>query len=432
MVLCSVPLRVGADSYPQCRNAEKGMYQCPGPISTTVLPVIPKTLGGFGASLVGLLTTLTEFNYVHGVTSAIQGQLDLLQPITANLTALLGLNSTGIPVRTGTNAWAQRSVAGGSGITVTNGDGVAGNPSVALTNASLTVAAGTGVLAAGCSPVSLGGTCTLSADYGTSGTTATVGNDVRLCPVGTASRLYYDNGTTCTGLANPPSGNYYLQASGSTLNWALTDASIVLKDAVQALTMKTLTAPAISSPAFSGTSTGTLTMVGLTLGANSAAGGFKWTGLGAPTAASSDAATASYAEAQKTGGLADIALLVGGITNGDYCGPDSAGEGCNATATAITSWSSPVAGTLKNCAIPWSVTVAPGDTNFTLYRAAGGVDAPTFATTTTVVPVGNGHHFGVDGGHTYAVIANDLFVVKTDRTWGNTKFRFVCQFIPTS
>jgi hypothetical protein len=56
-----------------------------------------------------------------------------VQPVTANLTALLALGSTGFPTRTGTNTWAQRSVVGTANeITVTNGNGVSGNPTISL------------------------------------------------------------------------------------------------------------------------------------------------------------------------------------------------------------------------------------------------------------------------------------------------------------
>lgn len=50
-----------------------------------------------------------------------------------DLAALEGLASTGFSVRTATDTWAQRSVAGTSNeITVTNGDGVSGNPTISL------------------------------------------------------------------------------------------------------------------------------------------------------------------------------------------------------------------------------------------------------------------------------------------------------------
>lgn len=50
-----------------------------------------------------------------------------------DLSALEGLASTGIAVRTTTDTWAQRTITGTSNeITVTNGDGVSGNPTLAL------------------------------------------------------------------------------------------------------------------------------------------------------------------------------------------------------------------------------------------------------------------------------------------------------------
>lgn len=74
----------------------------------------------------------TEFSYLDGVTSAIQGQIDGKQPIDADLTALAGLATTGILVRTGSGTAVTRTIGSGTNITVTNGDGVAGAPSVAF------------------------------------------------------------------------------------------------------------------------------------------------------------------------------------------------------------------------------------------------------------------------------------------------------------
>ena len=61
---------------------------------------------------------------------------------TNDLGALQGLTGTGIAVRTGTYTWAQISVAGTAGqITVANGNGVAGNPTISLATSG--IAAGT-------------------------------------------------------------------------------------------------------------------------------------------------------------------------------------------------------------------------------------------------------------------------------------------------
>lgn len=52
-----------------------------------------------------------------------------------DLAALEGLGSTGIAARTGTDTWAQRTITGpAAGLTVTNGNGVSGNPTFALAN----------------------------------------------------------------------------------------------------------------------------------------------------------------------------------------------------------------------------------------------------------------------------------------------------------
>jgi hypothetical protein len=57
------------------------------------------------------------------------------QPLDADLTALAALGSTGIAVRTAADTWAQRSIAvPAAGISITNPAGVAGNPTLALAN----------------------------------------------------------------------------------------------------------------------------------------------------------------------------------------------------------------------------------------------------------------------------------------------------------
>jgi len=57
----------------------------------------------------------------------------LLLALADDLAALEGLTGTGIPARTASNTWALRSVAAGAGISVTNPDGVSGNPTIAST-----------------------------------------------------------------------------------------------------------------------------------------------------------------------------------------------------------------------------------------------------------------------------------------------------------
>jgi hypothetical protein len=58
------------------------------------------------------------------------------QPLDADLTAIAALAGTGIAVRSAADTWVQRLIAGTANeITVTNGDGVAGNPTISIPTA---------------------------------------------------------------------------------------------------------------------------------------------------------------------------------------------------------------------------------------------------------------------------------------------------------
>lgn len=96
----------------------------------------------------------TEFDYLDGVTSAIQTQLNGKQPLDSDLTAVAGLATTGLVTRTGSGTAATRTItAGSSKIAVTNGDGVAADPSIDVTEANLTLGNIGGIL-----PLTKGGT----------------------------------------------------------------------------------------------------------------------------------------------------------------------------------------------------------------------------------------------------------------------------------
>lgn len=57
------------------------------------------------------------------------------QPLSTRLTAWDGLNVTGIIVQTSTTTWVSRTITGpAAGITITNGNGVSGNPTLVLAN----------------------------------------------------------------------------------------------------------------------------------------------------------------------------------------------------------------------------------------------------------------------------------------------------------
>lgn len=90
---------------------------------TVTLPS-PFTLGATSVTATG-----TQMNFLVGVTSAIQTQLDAKQAGDADLTALAALASTGVMVRTAANTYTTRTLTGTANrITITNGDGVSGAP----------------------------------------------------------------------------------------------------------------------------------------------------------------------------------------------------------------------------------------------------------------------------------------------------------------
>lgn len=102
-------------------------------ISTSDLPsAIPATKIGAGS------VDNTEFGYLDGVTSALQTQLDNKQPLDSDLTAVAALSTSGFVVRTGSGTAATRTLGAGSGISISNNDGVATDPVFAVTSPTLT------------------------------------------------------------------------------------------------------------------------------------------------------------------------------------------------------------------------------------------------------------------------------------------------------
>lgn len=86
--------------------------------------------------------TDTELSYVSGVTSAIQTQLNNKQPLDATLTSLAGYNTNGLLTQTAPDTFAGRTLtAANTSVVITDGDGVAGNPTINL-DATLVALAG--------------------------------------------------------------------------------------------------------------------------------------------------------------------------------------------------------------------------------------------------------------------------------------------------
>lgn len=74
-----------------------------------------------------------EFQFINSVTSNVQTQLDNKQPLDATLTALAAYNTNGLITQTAADTFTGRSIIGTANqVIVTNGNGVAGNPTLAL------------------------------------------------------------------------------------------------------------------------------------------------------------------------------------------------------------------------------------------------------------------------------------------------------------
>ena len=79
------------------------------------------------------------FNDITGKPTTLAGYgITDAQPLNVNLTALAETGSNGLYVKTGSGTSATRSIDAGAGISVANGDGIGGNPTVAISNTAVT------------------------------------------------------------------------------------------------------------------------------------------------------------------------------------------------------------------------------------------------------------------------------------------------------
>lgn len=92
-----------------------------------------------GTQLLSTISDVTasagEVNFLVGVSSSVQTQLNNKQPLDSTLTALAAYNTNGLIAQTAADAFAGRSlVAPAAGFTITNSDGSAGNPTFTLSD----------------------------------------------------------------------------------------------------------------------------------------------------------------------------------------------------------------------------------------------------------------------------------------------------------
>lgn len=95
-----------------------------------------------------LFALKTDVDDLSGVTDVATALTNLSLNGNTDLRPLASLNGNGLLARTGAAAFSNRTITGGSGITVSDGDGVSGNPTLALT-AGLIAMWGTGTVPSG-------------------------------------------------------------------------------------------------------------------------------------------------------------------------------------------------------------------------------------------------------------------------------------------
>jgi hypothetical protein len=100
-----------------------------GPIGALGGLIVPVAVG---TGLSYASSTLAVSNIPQSSVVNLVSDLANKQPLDSDLTAISGLATTGILARTAANTYTTRTITGSAGLTATNGDGIAGNPTLTL------------------------------------------------------------------------------------------------------------------------------------------------------------------------------------------------------------------------------------------------------------------------------------------------------------
>lgn len=287
---------------------------------------------------------------------------------------------TGLVARTAANTYAARTLtAPAAGITVSNGGGGSGNPTLALAN---DLAAVEGLSTNGCAARTATDTWTTR--------TVTAGTGISVT-----------NGDCTAG--NP--------------TIAVDTGTVVTLTGTQTLTNKTLTSPVLGS-----TVTGTYTLGGSpSLGTNLTGGLNKITGLAAGTTTGD---SVRWEQAGVAGPTFYLNTSQSFVANG-YVG--LGGDGSSTVNVNIVPWVAPVACTLRNLRV-FGLANTSGSVVFTIYKSSSAV-SPTYASTTLTCTLTNTFACS-DTSHSVSLSAGDLVVGFTGSSWAANGASITTQCVP--